>query len=660
MAKKVAKKRAAKEKAKLKEQAISSYDRWITYICYAILVFLPLAFSRISFDQFDGVKLAIFRVLVLVAVLLWLAKILKDPENISWSWREGLLAGFLVIAAISTVTSIHIPTSLNGKYKRYEGLLTYITYFSVYFVAMQTFRRKAQLRTLIGVVSMVGGVVAFYGIMQYLGLDPVAWGTVPFEVKRSFSTFGNPDLLAGYLVIALPCAIVSFLDINKWRWLHGVSAFLVAVCLLTALTRSGWLGALVALIFLVALLGRSLKSYWRQAVAVGLAVAIVLGAMIIFSANSQLDIASKFKGAFQLTSGTAQGRFEIWKAGYFMVRDRPLFGQGPGTFRLASEHFETHRYVQSVAGGTVSDNAHNYFLQLAAGSGPLAAVLLYVFFFAWVIRSIKVRREIIDTTDRLMVAGAIAGIAGYLTTMMLGISIVGASSSFWLIMAAVAGYTRRIDPAYNSYKIAWSQELKLVVSLAIALITLASALISASMYAGDIYFVKALRSESRYEGDLAVSQFNTAARLYPGNGRIMAQLGQTYVRWSSEAVQRQDDESFELHANQAVNAFTRAQQAEPLEVDYQVFTANSLGLLGRNNEALEVLDKALKYRPYSLPANLLKGRYKERLGQDKEAIKYYKKALDISPRHPEALKNIAEIYKKTGQQRERGFLPRET
>ena len=655
MAKKVAKKRAAKEKAKLREQAISLYDQWITYICYAILIFLPLVFSRISYDQFDIVKLAIFRVLVLAAVFLWLAKMLKNPEPISWSWREGLLAGFLVIAAISTVTSIHIPTSLHGKYKRYEGLLTYITYFTIYFVAMQTFRRKEQLRTLIGTVSVVGGVVALYGILQYLGLDPVAWGTVPFEARRSFSTFGNPDLLAGYLVIALPCALVSFLDKNTWRWLHGINTFLLVSCLLTALTRSGWLGALVAVICLAALLGRSLKPYWRQMAAIGLAVVIVIGAMMIFSINSELNIASKFKGAFQLSGGTAQGRFQIWKAGYLMVKDRPIFGQGPGTFRLASEHFETQKYVKSVAGGTVSDNAHNYFIQLASGGGPIAAVLLYLFFIAWIIRSIKVRREISDTTDRLMVAGAIAGIMGYLATMMLGISIVGASSSFWLIMAAVAGYTWRIDPAYNSYKIGCTQELKLVASIAIILVTLASALISASMYAGDIYFVKALRSSGGYDRDLAVSQFNTAARLYPGNGRVLSQLGQTYARWASSAMQQQDQKSFEFYGKQAVSAFERAQQAEPLEVDYQVFLANSLGLLGKNDEALSTLDKVLKYRPHSLPAHLLTGMYKERLDKDKEAIEHYKKVLDISPTHAEALKRIVDVYKKTGNDKKAAF-----
>ena len=654
MAKKVAKKRVAKEKIKLKEQSISLYDRWITYMCYAILVFLPLAFSRISYDQFDGVKLAIFRVLVLVAVLLWLAKILKAPEAISWSWREGLLAGFLVIAAISTVSSIHIPTSLHGKYKRYEGLLTYITYFTIYFVAMQTFRRKAQLKTLIETISIVGGVVALYGILQYLGLDPIAWGTVPFEARRSFSTFGNPDLLAGYLVIAFPCALVSFLDGNQRRWLHGANVFLLGTCLLTALTRSGWIGALVSLIFLAVLLGRSLKPYWRQMAAMGLVVVIVLGAMMIFSADSDLNIVSKFQG-ISLSSGTAKSRIEIWKAGYFMMRDRPLFGQGPGTFRLASERFETRRYVKFVAGGTVSDNAHNYFLQLASGNGPVAAVLMYVFFIAWIIRSIKVRREIIDTTDRLMLAGAIAGVTGYLATMMFGISIVGASSSFWLVMAAVTGYTRRIDPAYHSYKIEWAQELKLAVSVAIALVTLVSVFIAFSMYAGDVYFVKALRSSSSNQRDLAVSQFNTAARLYPGNGRIMSQLGQTYSRWASMARQQQDNNGFTFYGNQAIIAFKRAQEAEPLEVDYQVFLANSLGFMGQSSEAIEVLEKVLAYRPHSLPAHLLTGIYKEHINEDKDAIKHYEKVLYISPSHPEALKRIVEVYKRLGNDEKAAF-----
>ncbi len=653
MAKKSAtKRRGAKIKVQPKEKPISVYDKWITYLCYAILVVLPLAISRVSYDQFDLVKLMIFRILVLAAVLVWLAKMLKEPESVSWSWREGLLVGFLVVAVLSTITSIHIPTSLHGKYKRYEGLLTFITYISIYFVAMQTFRRKNQLRILMEVVSIVGGIVALYGIMQYIDLDPIFWGNVPFEARRSFSTFGNPDLLAGYLVLAFPCAIVAFLDANKRRWLHGVSAFILATGLVTALTRSGWAGALVSVVVVLVLLGRGLKPYWRHLVAIGVAMVLMLSFMVAYSLNNQLDIIGKFKGAFQLNSGTALGRFEIWKAGFFMLRDRPFFGQGLGTFRLASEHFETERYVRSVSGTTVSDNAHNYIVQLAAGGGPLAVIFLYGFFIFWMIRAIGARRKTSDTTERLMIVGAVASVAGYLTVMMLGISIVGASSTFWLIMAAVAGVTSRVEPNYRSYKITWSQELRLGVSIVIVLVTMVSTGIAVSMYAGDVYFVKALRSSYGNQRELAISQFNTAASLYPGNGRVLSNLGQTYTKWASAAMQAKDSKNFDFYANQAVSTFERARASEPPEVDYQIFLANAHGHLSQNDKALEILKEIIEYRPHSVPGNLLSGMFKERVNKKEEAIEHYKKVIAVAPTHKDALTRLIQALKDTGRNKE--------
>ena len=58
------KKPVVKAAAIKQKEALSSYNKWITGCSYAILVVVPLLFSRISYDQFDLVKLAALRVLV--------------------------------------------------------------------------------------------------------------------------------------------------------------------------------------------------------------------------------------------------------------------------------------------------------------------------------------------------------------------------------------------------------------------------------------------------------------------------------------------------------------------------------------------------------------------------------------------------------------------
>lgn len=626
----------------------SSYDRWITWVCYAILVILPLAISRISYDQFDLVKLAILRVLVLALVFIWLAKLLAKGQPISWSRRELLLVIFLVWALISTLTSIHIPTALHGKYKRYEGLLTFFTYFTMYFVAYQTFTTKKRIQTLVEIISVTGGVVALYGILQYIGADPIYWGNVPFEERRSFSTFGNPDLLAGYLVLAFPCSIVAFLDDSKRRWLHGISVFALSSGLLTAFTRSGWLGALAGLIVLTVLLGRRLRPYWRQLAAVGAAFVIVLAAMIIYSSTQSLNIVAKFEGAFRLDSGTALGRFEIWKAGLKMMADRPLFGQGLDTYRLASEHFETKRYVQSVTGTTVSDNAHNYPIQVGAGAGPLAALFFYGFFIVWLVRMIRVRKNLGTDSEVLMITGGVAAVIGYLATMMLGISIVGASSTFWLIMGSMAGYVRKAAPEDRIFSTAGvSQELKLIGALVMVVLTVISAGLAVSMYIGDTYLVKGLVATSGNPAE-APANFQKAASLYPGNGRIMSELGQVYLRWAQDAVTRKDDNGFKTYISKAVESFEAAVASEYIEVDYQVFLANSYGYGGDYGKAVDLLDKVLARRPYSVPGHYLYAQFKDRMNQKPEAIAHYELVYELAGTYMNVNTELARLYKEVG------------
>lgn len=624
-------------------------DSWIIWLTYAALIFVPLVISRISYDQFDIVKMAVFKVLVMGMLLLWVARILSKSRPISWSWRELLLVAFLVLGVASVITSIHIPTALHGKYKRYEGLLTFITYFSAYFVASQTFRRKDHVRTLLEVISFTGAFVAFYGILQFVGLDPLYWGDVPFEQRRSFSTFGNPDLLAGFLVIAFPCALASFFNDTKRRWWHGGAAFILAVGLITALTRSGWLGALVGLICIGVLLGRQLKNYLPELAAMGIVLAVVLVALTVYSAETpELSITSKFQGAFQLTSGTAANRFEIWKAGLLMAKDKPLFGQGLDTFRLASEEFETKAYVKLVQGGTVSDNAHNYFIQLAAGAGPLAAILLYLFFGSWFVRMVRVRSSAPDDESRLFISGAAAAVAGYLATMLLGISIIGASSVFWLLMGALSGLTQKLTPEYKDFDISkWSPGAKLAVALPIISTTVVIAAVSVAMYASDIYFVSGLRSEG-----VSVQQteyyMNKSMALYPGNGRIASQMGQMYMGWANQAIQAEKAQDFQYLIGKATESFERARDAEPLEIDYAVFLANVNGNRGQVEQGLAILEDVTQRRPYSVPGHYLTAQFLVKMDRKEEAADHYELVYELAPGYMDVPSLLADLYKDIG------------
>lgn len=53
-----------------------------------------------------------------------------------------------------------------------------------------------------------------YAVLQYFSIDPIDY-VVPFESGRVFSTLGNANMLAGYLVLLLPFILER--DFRYWR-----------------------------------------------------------------------------------------------------------------------------------------------------------------------------------------------------------------------------------------------------------------------------------------------------------------------------------------------------------------------------------------------------------------------------------------------------------
>lgn len=647
---------AKKKRSVAKDQAqsvLSPIDLWMEYLFYAILVSIPLLFSRITFDQFDIPKLALFRFLIFIIFLLWAIKFFAKREaNIRWNRFDFILILFLGFLLFSTFFSIHLPTALHGKYKRYEGLLTFFSYVLTYFLALQVFSRSKNLIRLVKTISLTAAIVALYGLVQYVGLDPLPWGDVPFEARRSFSTFGNPDLLAGYLVLALPITLAAYLQIdrNEYGWIYGISFFLVSASLLTALTRGAWVAGATGIIFFLVLARNSLRHFWKKILIVIMAFLLLFSIAVIYSttaATTELNPLFRLKSLLtpHLSGGS---RIEIWKAAFEMIKDRPLFGMGPDTFRLASEHYETYRYVKMVQGTTVADNAHNYLLQLAAGAGTLATLAFLVFLGGWLIRALRTIKTL-DNEKNLFLFGVIAAAVGYFVHLFFGLSVVGSSSTFWIALAAVTSLTATNSSFKNKF-------LFNLVLISIGLLTLIVTLFGLSFFVGDYFFARGLFLAGAGEFEKAVSSYQTAHRFYPSNGRYLSDLGRLYTQAA------RNSSNFQEMALQSIELFKRAKAVEPLEADYRLFLANSYGMMANFNRsyldlAIKEAEEVLARRPFSLPGNYLLGNFYFLKGDSKKSLYHFKKTNDISPNYFDTLKMIGLNYQKLGDlQRAKYYL----
>jgi O-antigen ligase len=277
-------------------------------------------------------------------------------------------------------------------------------------VALRNDRRH--VRTLVGILLAASILTSIFGLVAYGQSDQAS-------VQ---SSFGNSQLYAGFLLIQLPLLLIlAFADPNPGRKIVAqVAAALAIPALLLAQTRSAWIGAIVGLVALAVMLrcfsrrDRSLLGGRHQMI-VPLAVVLGAGGLFLLSSRSVWTVQSR---ASTLAAGahnpTFAWRIDMWQSAWELIRERPLFGWGIGTYPLEQARTAAGRVPRDLiqlTGPTLAEEAHNEYLQLAAEMGLLGLGLylwMLVSFFAYGVRELR-RRE--DGFRKLVLMGCVAGVA---------------------------------------------------------------------------------------------------------------------------------------------------------------------------------------------------------------------------------------------------------
>lgn len=177
-------------------------------------VFTPYFFSLLTARHFEPDKAMALRSIVLVMLAAWAIKTIERAtmlrERINWRawWRTPLAIPALVFAGVfllATIASVRPTVSWWGSYQRGQGTYTNLSYMALFALIIGNLRTRDQLQRLITTSILTGVSVAFYGMVQHLGLDPLPWkGDV---IARISSTLGNSIFAAAYLIMIVPLVL---------------------------------------------------------------------------------------------------------------------------------------------------------------------------------------------------------------------------------------------------------------------------------------------------------------------------------------------------------------------------------------------------------------------------------------------------------------------
>lgn len=303
--------------------------------------------------------------------------LLGGKEKRQASTVDALVVLFLGINLVAACASRYFSDSLPGLAK----LVIYVSSYFLFSAVANTPRRRLILMC----AAVAGGLVAAtYGLYQYkIGVAPLAtWEdpSVESQATRIYSTLGNPNLLAGYLIPLVAVSSAMFIGaIESKRWLFALLAgpsalILIAATVLTG-SRGGFMGIAAALAALFLL-----SSGWcwakypkvRPAI-VGLAIVLPLiaGVCVFLVPSMQQRVVSIFAG-WQHSSNAF--RLHVYQSSLEMFKDNWWIGVGPGNkaFRLAYGLYMNSRF----------DALGTYCvpLEIAVEAGIFALIVFAAFF----------------------------------------------------------------------------------------------------------------------------------------------------------------------------------------------------------------------------------------------------------------------------------------
>lgn len=232
---------------------------------FFLFILVPFVLSPWNYELFEYNKMMLTYALTAVIVTSWIIHMIATKEIKIRRTPFDLPLGLFVLSQfVSTLFSMDPHISWFGYYSRFNGgMLSILSYVALYYAFVSSFS-ISQIFKLLSVTIGTAVVVGLYGVAERFGIDKNLW--VQDVQSRVFSTLGQPNWLAAYLIALIPIPLgitmryqnLNFKNQNAFWFLNFgfwiFTALLFFVVILFTRSRSGLLAfGVTQLVFLLLL-----------------------------------------------------------------------------------------------------------------------------------------------------------------------------------------------------------------------------------------------------------------------------------------------------------------------------------------------------------------------------------------------------------------------
>lgn len=350
----------------------------------------------------------------------------------------------------------------------------WITAFMAYMAFMLVVTSRERLEWMLFLLALAAGLVGFIAIVQRLlgvytnlpvnmqffsfldGFLKEITG-LPFNLKnhgnRASSTFANPNVLAEYLVMALPFLLYASLktkDLVWRRWIR-ISLILAVFGLFFSYSRGGYIAAIV--VFLVYLI--YYRKFYQTLLFICVASLIIVPSSVVrrlFSISQASGVVSEMlSDDFTFEDGISDDlgesiledgsqdtyveRMDVLLVGLQIFTEKPLWGVGAGMFTTWEVYLDRNINVP---------HAHNLIIQLLLEGGVLSLLLMLAAGGTLLVKGCNLLRK--QKKDTLLGVAVIAFFCGFVASGLFDFPLLSPKLvSFFMVVLALC------DTAYSLY-----------------------------------------------------------------------------------------------------------------------------------------------------------------------------------------------------------------
>ncbi len=421
-----------KEKSKRTHTKIGYDNRLsnsIFWLSTGLLFLVPLVFSTSVHAVYSLPKFVLMLVGAAVLALLLSLYSLRHsllPVPLFKSTQVKLVCAYFIVIALSTIFSVAPMVSLFGSDSNFMGVITRLCFLICFLgliVGIGT--SEARLLKALWGITISGGLVSIYAILQFFGLDVFAptslytFQTSLGDVIRVCASLGHSNYLGNFLLYIAPVSAGLALATDKKERLAAIIiTTLSLLAIVFSVARGAWFGIIAGTIcfVLLELKYAPLKSLWNgknllRYAAVFLLIFSATVGIVAFTPASR-TIKERVQALY--TQGLqSSGRLVLWRDSLKMLPRFALTGCGAEGFRKAFLLYKSQE-VTKLSQPNNNESSHNSYLDVVISHGVLGFVLYLAIIISTLTLFLRTRQQITSQNQRFILSGLTASFVAVL------------------------------------------------------------------------------------------------------------------------------------------------------------------------------------------------------------------------------------------------------